>query len=142
MDLKEPEFAGRRQPIIDACFAQLETGEYLETIRRRFLEKTGTSTAFVAWGLIDAALLELALSCIPSAHLRLFFQRILDDIRENCTGLPDLIQFWPQEQRYRLIEVKGPGDRLQNHQQRWAQFCSTHDIPVCIAYVQWSEAKA
>jgi hypothetical protein len=141
MDLYEPEFVRRRQSIVDACFAQLETGEYLSSIRRRFQEKAGISSTFVAWGLLDG-LLELALSCIPAAHLRWFFQRILDDLRENCTGLPDLIQFWPHERRYRLIEVKGPGDRLQDHQQRWIQFCSARDIPICVAYVQWAQAPA
>ena len=142
MDLYEPEFAPRRQAIIDACFARLDTGEYLACIRERFKQKSGTSSPFVAWGLVSEELLELALRCIPPAHLRLFFRRILDDIRANCTGLPDLIQFWPNEQRYRLIEVKGPGDRLQDHQQRWAQFCSSHDLPVCVAYVRWAEAQA
>jgi hypothetical protein len=53
---------------------------------------------------------ELALQCIPPAHLKLFFQRILEDIRDNCTDLPDLIQFLPAQSRYELIEVKGPGD--------------------------------
>lgn len=141
MDLYEPEFVQRRQAIVDACFGELDTGEYVESIKRRFAAKAGTSTPFVAWGLFDAALLDLALLCIPPAHLRLLFQRILDDVRENCTGLPDLVQFWPEERRYRLIEVKGPGDRLQDHQRRWAQFCSTHGIPVCIAYVRWADAR-
>lgn len=141
MDLYEPEFVRRRQALIDACFAQLDTGEYLASIRHRFETKSGTSSPFVAWGLIDSALLDLALRCIPPAHLRLFFQHILEDIRDNCTGLPDLVQFWLEERRYRLIEVKGPGDRLQDHQRRWAQFCSSHEIPVCVAYVRWAEAR-
>lgn len=142
MDLYDPEFVPRRQNIIDACFAQLVSGEYRTRMRQRFAEKAGTSSPFVAWGLIDETLLNLALMCMPPKHLRLFFKRILEDVRENCTGLPDLIQFWPEEQRYRLVEVKGPGDRLQDHQQRWAQFCSMHDIPVCVAHVRWAEARA
>ncbi|MET0659230.1 MAG: VRR-NUC domain-containing protein [Steroidobacteraceae bacterium] len=142
MDLYDPDFVRRRQSIIDACFAQLDTADYVACIRQRFSEKTGTSSPFVAWGLLEEPLLDLALRCIPASHLRLFFQRILDDIRENCTGLPDLIQFWPQEGCYRLIEVKGPGDRLQDHQQRWAQFCAAHDMPICIANVRWAEARA
>lgn len=142
MDLYEPEFVQRRQRLVDACFAKLDSGRYVDCIRNRLIEKAGTSSPFVAWGLSDEGLLELAMLCIPPAHLRLFFQRILDDIRENCTGLPDLIQFWPEEQRYRLIEVKGPGDRLQDHQRRWAEFCASNELPMCVAYVSWSEAHA
>ena len=93
-------------------------------------------------GRIDERLLELALLCVPPSHLRLLFQRILDDVRENCTGLPDLIQLWPDEKRYRLVEVKAPGDRLQDHQQRWVRFCAAHEIPVCVALVRWVEAHA
>jgi hypothetical protein len=56
--------------------------------------------------------------------------------------LPDLIQFWPQEQRYRMIEVKGPGDRLQDNQIRWLEYCTAHDMPVSVCYVQWMEGVA
>jgi hypothetical protein len=79
---------------------------------------------------------------MPAVHLERLFRRLLDDIRENCTGLPDLVQFWPDERRYRLIEVKGPGDRLQDHQQRWMRFCSAQKIPVCVAHVQWVQVRA
>ena len=142
MDLYEAQFASRRQTLVDACFGQLDSDQYITTIRTRFREKEGTVSPFVAWGSIDESMLALALLCIPPIHLRLLFQRILDDIRENCTGLPDLIQFWPEEKRYRLVEVKAPGDRLQDHQQRWVRFCAAHEIPVCVAYVCWTEAHA
>jgi len=54
--------------------------------------------------------------------------------------LPDLIQLWPGEQRYRMIEVKGPGDRLQDNQKRWIEFALRQQIPLAVCYVQWSEA--
>ena len=54
--------------------------------------------------------------------------------------MPDLIQFWPQEQRYRMIEVKGPGDRLQDNQRRWLALCAAHGMPVDVCYVQWASA--
>jgi hypothetical protein len=142
MDLYEPEFVRRRQCLVDDCFAQLESGEYAATIRKHLKEKEGIASPFVAWGMIDETLIDLAILCLPPAHLALLFRRILDDIRENCTGLPDLIQFWPDARRYRFIEVKGPGDRLQDHQQRWVQFCSAHEMPICVAYVRWDEVRA
>ena len=39
------------------------------------------------------------------------------------------------ERRYRLIEVKGPGDRLQDNQIRWLSFCVAQEIPVCVCKV-------
>jgi hypothetical protein len=43
--------------------------------------------------------------------------------------MPDLIQFWPEQGRYRMVEVKGPGDRLQDNQLRWLEFCSNTACP-------------
>jgi hypothetical protein len=68
------------------------------------------------------------------------FERILLDVQANRTGFPDLIQFWPAERRYNMIEVKGPGDRLQDNQLRWIDYCATHQMPVTVCYLQWLEA--
>jgi hypothetical protein len=56
--------------------------------------------------------------------------------------MPDLIQFWPQQKTYRMIEVKGPGDRLQDNQLRWLEFCHEHRMPIAVCYVQWAEQSA
>jgi len=77
------------------------------------------------------------LQCIPARHLRLWCERMLRDIRVNRAGMPDLIQFWPAEQRYCMVEVKGPGDRLQDNQRRWLAFCAEHDMQVEVVHVQW-----
>jgi hypothetical protein len=66
-------------------------------------------------------------------------QWLLRDIKQNRAGLPDLIQFWPAERRYHLVEVKGPGDRLQDNQRRWLHYCHERGIPVSVCYVQWAE---
>jgi hypothetical protein len=64
---------------------------------------------------------------------------LLRDIRGNRSGLPDLIRFWPAERRYELIEVKGPGDRLQDNQIRWLAYCAQHGIPVRVLDVRWAD---
>ena len=58
--------------------------------------------------MLDEARLELALQCIPAAHLHACFTRLLRDLKANRAGMPDLIQFYPQEHRYRMIEVRAP----------------------------------
>ena len=136
-DLLEADFYRRREPLFSAAFAQLQTGAYRDTILRAHEEKSGIQSPFVPWGALTREELELALDCIPAKHLQKFFARLLADIRANRSGLPDLIQLWPAERRYRLIEVKGPGDRLQDNQVRWLDFCLTHDIPVCVCKVTW-----
>ncbi len=141
-DLLAPDFYSRRAHEFAACFARFESGEYRDCVLRTYAEKSGTATPFVAWDSLTPELLTLALECIPPEHLLSCFARILSDIRANRAGLPDLIQFFPRERRYRLIEVKGPGDRLQNNQVRWLGFCVDRQIDVAVCKVKWRAALA
>jgi hypothetical protein len=126
--------------LFDACLARLDDGAYKRVILRNFREKTGLQSQFVAWQALDETLLELALECIPPAHLRRWFERLLADPAGNRSGLPDLIQFWPEARGYRLVEVKGPGDRVQDNQRRWLEDCIEHGMPVAVCHVQWEAA--
>lgn len=139
-DLTRPDFAERRRELFERCLARLDDGSHHEAILRTFAGKYGLQSPFVAWGLLDEPLLRQALACIPARHLKLVFERLLRDVKANRSGLPDLIQFWPDEARYRMIEVKGPGDRLQDNQCRWLDYALEHGIPVAVCYVQWAEA--
>ncbi|OWT66244.1 VRR-NUC domain-containing protein [Candidimonas nitroreducens] len=139
-DLRSPAFHKRRQALFDACLAHLDSDAYKRVIRRNFHAKTGLQSQFVAWQALDETLLELALECIPAAHLRRWFERLLADPAANRAGLPDLIQFWPDTGGYRLVEVKGPGDRVQDNQRRWLDDCITHGMPVAVCHVQWEAA--
>jgi len=139
-DLRQPDFRSRRADLFAACLARLDSGAYVDVIRERYQAKKGIQTRFVAWSVLEETLLEQALACLPAAHLKAIFERMLDDLADNCTGLPDLIQLLPQDGTYRMIEVKGPGDRLQDNQKRWLEFFVSHGMPVTVCYVQWSQA--
>nr|WP_280640036.1 VRR-NUC domain-containing protein [Pseudomonas sp. RGM2987] len=142
VDLLNEDFHERRAELFAACFAELDDGRYRQTILRRYAEKWGVQSPFVFWGALSGELLEQALDCLPPEHLRHWFLRLLLDIKANRAGMPDLIQFWPQRKAYRMIEVKGPGDRLQDNQLRWLEFCHEHQMPVAVCYVQWAEQGA
>jgi hypothetical protein len=141
-DLHFPEFFQLREQAFEACLARLDDGSYRDAIRANYQAKAGLQSPFVFWGALDTHLLDMALHCLPAAHLKLWFHRMLADIRANCSGLPDLIQFWPHEQRYEMIEVKGPGDRLQDNQRRWMSYNAAHGIPVKVCHVRWAEQAA
>lgn len=139
-DLHSADFRRRREAQFQACLAQLEDGRYVDTIRANFARKAGLQSPFVYWDALDADLLELTLACIPAAHLAHWFERILADIAANRTGFPDLILFWPEERRYRMVEIKGPGDRLQDNQIRLIDFALTHGMPLAVCHVAWEAA--
>lgn len=136
-DLYSPDFYLRRAQQFDACLAELESDAYRVTIQQNFLSKYGLQSPFVFWGALTPDLLNQALDCLPAEHMRHWFRRLLQDIKANRTGMPDLIQFFPEQRVYRMIEVKGPGDRLQDNQLRWLDFCAEHGMPVLVCYVQW-----
>jgi hypothetical protein len=140
-DLGSEGFYARRAALFCACLDALSSGAYQATIRRQHAAKRGLQSPFLAWGLLDERLLELALCCFPAAHLRLWFEWILRDLRENRSGFPDLVQFWPGERRYRLVEVKGPGDRVQMNQARLLRYCASRGMPVEVCQVRWAAAS-
>ncbi|AZY49166.1 nuclease [Bordetella avium] len=136
-DLYAPDFVVRRAALFERALARLDDGSYRGVIRQRYAEKQGLQSPFVQWTLLAPDLLEQALDCLPSADLRCLFQRLLSDLRANRSGLPDLIRFWPAERRYELIEVKGPGDRLQDNQIAWLRYCAQHGIAARVCHVSW-----
>ena len=139
VDLHSEDFHQRRAVLFAACFEQLADERYKTTIRQRYVDKWGIQSPFVFWNLLSEELLEQALTCLPAEHLRYWFERLLLDIRANRAGMPDLIQFWPAQKTYRMIEVKGPGDRLQDNQLRWLEFCGENQMPVTVCYVRWAQ---
>jgi hypothetical protein len=139
-DLYSVDFRPRRALHLDRLLGLLDTGQHEAVIWELYRAKAGIRTNFVRWGRLKPPLLRLALQCIPARQLRLCFERLLDDLKENTTGMPDLIQFWPEERRYRLIEVKGPGDRLKDNQRRWLKFFARHAIPAAVCQVRWQSS--
>ncbi|MGB9091635.1 MAG: VRR-NUC domain-containing protein [Pseudomonas farsensis] len=139
-DLYDADFQQRRADLFAQCFARLDDGSYRDAIRACRGAKQGLQSPFVFWQMLEDQLLDHALDCLPAAHLKACFERLLQDIRNNRAGMPDLIQFWPGEGRYRMVEVKGPGDRLQDNQLRWLEFCQQHGLPVAVCHVRWQAA--
>ena len=142
IDLESGHFYRRRKREFDECLSHLESDAYRKVIWRVFKEKWGIQSPFVRWHQLDKTLLQWALECFPAAHLRAWFEWMLRDVKENRAGFPDLVQFYPEQGKYRMIEVKGPGDRLQDNQRRLLEYCVSRGMPVAICWVRWSESCA
>lgn len=138
-DLYRPGFATARAKRIEQGFAQLRSGRYRPLLRQRLIEKWGISCPLIQWSRLSPELLETALELIPAAHLEVIFRHLLLDLRHHRRGMPDLIALQPQAGQYQLIEVKGPGDRLQDHQRLWLQKMLQHRLPVSVLRVAWLE---
>ena len=136
-DLDAPDFVARRAGLFDTALTRLHDRSYRRTILAHWRTKYGIQSPFVHWGALRRDVVLLALRCIPADHLTHCFRRLLADVRGNRTGLPDLIRFWPRTRHYEMIEVKGPGDRLQDNQMRWLNHFAAHAIPARVLDVRW-----
>ena len=155
-DLHHPDFVEKRAPLFTKLWqqfsnpAELQGQEssaanqkkdaithYTHAIRQRYREKQGISNPFVNWNQLTPELLEKGLTCLPASWLEPMFRRILSDIRANRSGFPDLVQFHLKKQSATLIEVKGPGDTLQDNQRRWMAEFERIGIPHWVCHVRW-----
>lgn len=138
-DLYRPGFAEARQPLLAAAWAQLDAPDWIEVLLARWEDKRGTQNPWVTWRYVSASLLRTAMTCIPVAHWKVIFTRLWQDLKAHRSGFPDLIALNPSAGSYRLLEVKAPGDRLQDHQARWMDVFLQHGIPCAVVPVHWHE---
>ena len=139
-DLNGEDFYQRRKDSIDDRLNQLGTGEWQQTTRLHYESKQGLANPFVFWEALPRELLELAMARIPPHHLRTVFQRILQHPGLYRNGFPDLIRFSTEPNSakpYELIEVKGPGDKLQANQIRWLNEFAAAGIPASVCWITW-----
>ncbi len=132
LDLYHSDFQEKRQDVINFVFAQMENEE-LAHLKTRYREKFNTSNPFVHWAGFEFDLLEAALETIPVPTLIELFKVQLSSLALYRNGMPDLIAF--KEDQYRWIEVKGPGDKLQDNQWRWIREFERLNQPFSVCYV-------
>lgn len=138
-DLHQAEFAALRADLLEQRHATVaaicaNAPQYQQLWRERF----GCLNPFVYWHSLDEALIAKALERIPVEHWQAVFQRFWRDLKNHCSGLPDLVLF-PASGGYELIEVKGPGDRLQANQKAWMEYFALHGIPHRVIQVSWRD---
>ena len=136
-DFYAHDFCERRAQLLQQTFAGINSNDDIwRIIEPRWQLKQGLMNPLVNWQALNLELIQLALERIDHAHWRAIFDRILQDLRNNRSGFPDLLYF-PGTGGYCLVEVKGPGDSLQKNQQRWMQYFQEHGITHRLDRVSW-----
>ncbi|WP_257288542.1 MULTISPECIES: VRR-NUC domain-containing protein [unclassified Endozoicomonas] len=136
-DLSTPDFYRKRQALFENRFRQLEASNVTREALTIYEQKQGIANRLVYWPRLSEKLITLACDLIPWTHLKAMLEKLVFDFAHNRTGFPDLILFKPESQEYRWVEVKGPGDRLQENQKRWLAFFAERDMPAEVIYVDW-----
>lgn len=135
-DFRTPDFYRLRRAEFEQRLTELTIETLASRVLQNYRDKWGIANPLVAWEALPESLLQLALERIPPQHWQALFRRLLSDIANHRSGLPDLIRF-PADGSYELVEVKGPGDRLQQNQLRWLGYFAKHHIPHRVLHVEW-----
>ncbi|WP_045419594.1 VRR-NUC domain-containing protein [Vibrio campbellii] len=132
LDLYHADFADKRKQLIDNALEQVQQGN-TQALFDKYRDKVGISNPFVSWAYVNEELISLALEHIPNALLVELFNVQLSDLKLYRNGMPDLIAF--KDGKFEWIEVKGPGDKLQDNQWRWIKEFNRLNVPFSVCYV-------
>jgi hypothetical protein len=136
-DMYDPEFRRRRQRQLEGRLIELAGCDLQVELATAWRRYTPYQCRWVNWRLLDERLIGQTLAAVPPDHLLAIWQRILFDPGENRRGFPDLIALGERCGQYRMIEVKGPGDTLQDSQKRWLRFFIERGIEASVLKVAW-----
>jgi hypothetical protein len=138
-DMYESTFRLRRRDSLAARMAQLRETDIALELREAYQRYVPLQCRWVDWRRVDADLVDAAARVIPDGHLLSIWERMLFDPGENRRGFPDLIALGEQKGDYCLVEIKGPGDTLQDSQKRWLRYFQAQGIPAQVAWVEWQD---
>ncbi|NWR43570.1 FAN1 nuclease, partial [Regulus satrapa] len=143
LDLYTDSFYENRTAVIEARLQQLHTASS-ETLAKLVADvwttQEGKAAALVNWGrfisLQQNRLLQSLVSCLGGTFLSGVFRRLSKDLRHCRGGLPDLLVWRSHSRHFKLVEVKGPNDRLSPKQMLWLSELHKLGAAVEVCHVQ------
>ncbi|MEZ8686464.1 VRR-NUC domain-containing protein [Vibrio splendidus] len=132
LDLYHSDFVDKRAEQVEATF-QTIFKHGLNHLLYIYDQKHGIANPFVHWNYFPRSLVEHSMVAIPNALIVDLFKVILSDLKLFRTGMPDLIAF--KDKEFHWVEVKGPGDKLQDNQWRWIKEFERLSVPFSVCYV-------
>ncbi|KAG6420126.1 hypothetical protein SASPL_116645 [Salvia splendens] len=122
LDLGTDSFYETRKSLIEAHLEKIRDGMAEEMIITTWELHVGTACRGVNWEKHSLADLRVAAKCIGGACLASICRHLAQGYRSWSSGMPDLL-LWRLHDCYRgeakLVEVKGPRDRLSEQQRAW-----------------------
>ncbi|PTY38017.1 hypothetical protein BGP77_16305 [Saccharospirillum sp. MSK14-1] len=134
-DLYEADFLARRGISSQQLYADVTVDQARLWISENWDAKVGRQNPFVHWGALEKELLLRAFDALPWQHWQAIFNHLWLDLKRHRAGFPDLFQFTATGGRF--IEVKGPGDRLQDNQRDWLAVFEQAGIDAEVWYIRY-----
>ncbi|XP_056621483.1 fanconi-associated nuclease 1 isoform X1 [Triplophysa dalaica] len=137
LDLHTDCFYGNRREAIESRAEMLREASE-ETLQELIADvwngQEGKVCAVINWELFSSLQQAQSLvACLGGHFLSGVVLRMGKDYRHCRAGLPDLLVWNTSNRKYKLVEVKGPNDRLSQKQQIWLdELCKLGaDVEVC-----------
>merc|ERR1712192_254665 len=134
---------GVRKESVDQRLEEIALMEKLqleEEVERRAKEYYGVAS-IVSWDRLSPTSLASLAGCIGGGPLSKILGRLARGHREARSGLPDLTVWDPASGKARMVEVKGPGDRLSTKQILWVRFLNSVGLPAEVCHVVATGSK-
>ncbi|KAF1589741.1 UNVERIFIED_CONTAM: Fanconi-associated nuclease 1, partial [Eudyptes robustus] len=140
LDLYTDSFYENRRDVIEARLQQLHTASS-ETLAKLIADiwttQEGKAAALVSWGrFVSLQQVQSLVSCLGGIFLSGVFRQLSKDLRHCRGGLPDLVVWRTHTNQFKLVEVKGPNDRLSHKQIIWLSELKKLGATVEVCHVQ------
>ncbi|PBK93269.1 hypothetical protein ARMGADRAFT_966786 [Armillaria gallica] len=136
LDIAEDSFYYARKELIQARLREIEDGKAAEIMERhdRTYRPSKTWCVGVKWEYPKEDLLEIV-QCFKGESLATICHLFCEDYAGRSSGAPDLIVWKPEDRECKFVEVKGPGDRLQENQKLWCDALQRAGVEVQLCHV-------
>ncbi|KAI9466069.1 VRR-NUC domain-containing protein [Lactarius psammicola] len=138
LDIFEDTFYLSREELIEARLDEIGEGKariIIEGVDNEHRER-GTWCLGVRWDLFPRQdLLEIA-ECFSGEALACLCRVLCEDYAQRGSGVPDLFLWNFSEKHCKFVEVKGPGDKLQENQKLWIDVMQRAEVTVEVCYVE------
>ncbi|NWX96766.1 FAN1 nuclease, partial [Nothoprocta ornata] len=146
LDLYTDSFYENRRDAIEARLQQLHSASsaaLAELVADIWSTQEGKAAALVTWGrFVSLQQAQSLVSCLGGMFLSGVFRRLSKDLRHCRGGLPDLVVWSTHSSHFKLVEVKGPNDRLSFKQIIWLSELQKLGAAVEVCHVQAVGAKS
>ncbi|KAG2037349.1 hypothetical protein BDR03DRAFT_920111 [Suillus americanus] len=139
LDMAEDSFYHARRDPIEIRLKELEDGRGEEIVNRVETEHRARKTwcVGVGWELVEEGEIIKIVRCLGGTALSMICHLLCEDYAGRCSGGPDLFLWNADTGKCKFVEVKGPGDTLQENQKLWidvlrragaaVELCSVHE---------------
>ncbi|KAK0482662.1 VRR-NUC domain-containing protein [Armillaria novae-zelandiae] len=136
LDIAEDSFYYARKELIQVRLREIEDGRATEILERhdRTYRPSKTWCVGVKWEYPKDDLLEIV-QCFKGESLATICHLFCEDYGGRSSGAPDLIVWKPEDRECKFVEVKGPGDRLQENQKLWCDALQRAEVEVQLCHV-------